>query len=82
PPGSAASGPAEALLHPVMLRGNLLEPLPPVESAREYAREALRKLPGPCRSLFVRDDCYRVEHSAELLALADRVQRGLRSAIR
>lgn len=82
PPGSSAPGMAEALLRPVVLHGNLLEPLPSPASAREHAREALRKLPGPCRSLFAKDNCYRVEHSAELLSLAERVRRDLRGVVR
>jgi nicotinate phosphoribosyltransferase len=80
PQGSTAEFEAEALLRPVMLHGNLLDPLPSADKAREHARESLLKLPSPCRSLFAQDACYRIEHSAELLALAGRVRRDLRSA--
>ena len=74
PPGAKAAEWAEALLRPVVLNGNLLQALPPASAARDLARESLRKLPGPCRSLFAQEVGYRVEYSRELTALAERVR--------
>lgn len=74
------SAPTEALLRPVMRHGELLEPPASAQSARDHAGASLGKLPGPCRSLFGREDCYRVEYSPELLAMADRVRGQLRRA--
>ncbi|MGH7248304.1 MAG: nicotinate phosphoribosyltransferase, partial [Pseudomonadota bacterium] len=74
----SAGGGAEALLHPVILGGRLLERLSSAQAAREHARQSLARLPGPCRSLFARENCYRVEYSRDLLALQARVRGGLR----
>jgi nicotinate phosphoribosyltransferase len=73
----AGSQPAEALLRPVMLGGQLLEPLPTVEQARNHAAEYLSRLPAACHSLFERPDAWRVDLSAELEALSENVQKGI-----
>jgi len=71
PPGSA---PAEALLRPVILGGELVEPLPSAEEARRHATEQLARLPGPCHSLFEGENAWRVDISAELENLYERVR--------
>ena len=65
---------ARALLRPVLLGGKLVEPLPAVTAARQYAAESIQRLPTAIRSLFDTDQKYRVEHSAELVALYEKVQ--------
>jgi nicotinate phosphoribosyltransferase len=72
-PGDA-DGEARALLRPVLLGGKLVEPLPEVTAARKYAAESIQSLPTAIRSLFDTDQKYRVEHSAELMALYEKVQ--------
>jgi nicotinate phosphoribosyltransferase len=74
PPGSE---PAEALLRPVILNGQLVEPLPTAAQARAHAAECLARLPAPCHSLFEGAACWRVEISAELECLAARVRTGV-----
>ncbi len=73
PPGSA---PAEALLRPVIIDGQLVEPLPTAAEARAHAAECLARLPAPCHSLFEGEPCWRVDISAELECLAARVRTG------
>jgi nicotinate phosphoribosyltransferase len=65
---------ARALLRPVLLGGNLVEPLPSVEAARQHAAESIKRLPTVIRSLFDTDQRYPVEHSRELAALYEKVQ--------
>ncbi len=65
----------EALLHPVILGGRLLEPLPSAAQIRQRAAEWLGKLPSPCHSLF-ESHAWRVEISSELEALHEQVRRG------
>jgi nicotinate phosphoribosyltransferase len=65
---------ARALLRPVMLKGKLVEPLPDLSDARQYAAESIRKLPLATRSLFDTDQKYRVEASTALLSLYEKVQ--------
>jgi nicotinate phosphoribosyltransferase len=74
PPGSP---PAEALLRPVILGGELVEPLPTAEEARRNAAEHLARLPGPCHSLFEGENAWRVDISAELECLYERVRKGV-----
>ncbi|MEO8025424.1 MAG: nicotinate phosphoribosyltransferase [Bryobacteraceae bacterium] len=71
------SEPCEALLRPVILGGQLIEPLPTLDESRAYAAKALASLPAPCLSLFDHEDPYRVEYSKDLMALAETVRRGL-----
>jgi nicotinate phosphoribosyltransferase len=66
---------AKALLRPVLLKGQLVEPLPDVKAARRHALESIQKLPLATRSLFATEQKYRVEYSRELMALYDRVQK-------
>ncbi len=65
---------AKALLRPVVLGGELIEPLPAATVARDYAAESIKKLPTAVRSLFDTGQEYRVEQSHELLALYEKVQ--------
>ncbi|HEY1759934.1 MAG TPA: nicotinate phosphoribosyltransferase [Bryobacteraceae bacterium] len=64
----------EALLHPVILGGRLLEPLPSAAHIRRHASECLAKLPIPCHSLF-ESQAWRVLISSELQALHEEVRR-------
>jgi len=65
---------ARALLRPVLVGGKLVEPLPEVTAARDYAAESIQRLPTAIRSLFDTDQQYRVDHSAALVALYEKVQ--------
>lgn len=67
-------GEAKALLRPVLLGGQLVEPLPKISAIREYAAESIKRLPTVIRSLFDTDQHYRVEHSPELMALYEKVR--------
>jgi nicotinate phosphoribosyltransferase len=68
---------SEALLRPVMLNGQLLEPLPSAAEAREHAATCLAKLPAPCHSLFERPDAWHVDLSPELEGLYEKVRKGI-----
>ncbi len=68
--------PAEALLRPVILNGKLIEPLPTAAQARAHAAESIAKLPNASRSLFHRD-AWKVELSAELQCLTEKVSQGV-----
>ncbi len=59
------AGGAIALQQPVILQGNLIQPLPTVEQARERARKMLAALPVATRGLDP-DESFPVFHSAEL----------------
>ncbi len=67
--GSEDGPDPRALLHPVILGGRLVEPLPDPATARDYALECLKRLPTYSRSLFDSDQKYPVEYSPELQAL-------------
>ena len=69
--------PSEALMRPVMLGGELVEPLPTATEAREQAAKALTRLPAPCHSLFERPGCWPVELSPELEGLYEKVRKGI-----
>jgi nicotinate phosphoribosyltransferase len=69
--------PAEALLHPVIIGGQLVETLRSSAEIRAHAAESLGRLPGPCHSLFSAEGCWRVEISAELDCLYERVRKGV-----
>jgi nicotinate phosphoribosyltransferase len=73
---------SEALLRPVVLNGSLVEPLPSAAEARDYASQAIRRLPAPCHTVFEREPVWRVEYSQELLAALEEVKvaRGKASA--
>jgi nicotinate phosphoribosyltransferase len=66
---------AEALLRPVMLYGEIVEPLPDVDKVRRHAAESMALLPAPCHSLF-ESHAWRVELSAELRHLDEQVRAG------
>ncbi|MBI2680059.1 MAG: nicotinate phosphoribosyltransferase [Candidatus Solibacter usitatus] len=74
--GECCGGGAEALLRPVILAGELVEPLPTLVDARKRAAECLAKLPPALRSLEVVEP-FRVEHSAELIALTEQTSRNM-----
>lgn len=65
---------AKALLRPVMLGGQLIEPLPTAKAARGYAADCIKRLPTAIRSLFDTGQEYRVDQSHELLTLYEKVQ--------
>ncbi len=67
--GECLGGTCEALLRPVIIQGELVEPLPDAAQARNYATAALGKLPAPCVSLFEGKDDWRVDLSPELALL-------------
>lgn len=67
------SGGAKALQQPVILQGNLIQILPTLEAAREWARKMLAELPDPVRSLDP-DTSFEVHRSAELEALIRRTR--------
>lgn len=64
----------EALLRPVVLNGQIVEPIPTAAEARDYAMEAIRALPAPCHSVFEREAVWRVEYSRELLAMFEDIR--------
>ncbi|MDX1980190.1 MAG: nicotinate phosphoribosyltransferase [Bryobacteraceae bacterium] len=70
PPGAR---PAEVLLRPVILGGELVDTLPSATEARERALSLIARLPVALRSLYTAEHPWRVEYSAELLALRDKV---------
>lgn len=75
-PGSAPgvlAADIEALLHPVILGGRLMEPMPTAAEARAHAAASLAKLPSPCHSLF-ETHSWPVELSSELEFLHERVK--------
>ncbi len=74
--GECKAGDAEALLRPVILGGELVEPLPSVADARRRATESLAKLPADLRRL---DNPVprRVEYSAELTTLMEQTRRNM-----
>jgi nicotinate phosphoribosyltransferase len=74
---SECSDASEALLRPVMLGGQLVEPLPTAEEARTYAAASLSRLPAACHSLFERPDAWRVDLSPELEGLYEKVRKGI-----
>ena len=73
---SGECGRGEALLRPVILKGQLVEPLPGVEEARRRAAELLEKLPPALRQLEVGEP-WPVIFSRELRELCDQTRRNL-----
>ncbi len=73
-PNCPSDEPVEALLRPVMLKGQLVEPLPGLEEARTRAAAALARLPESCRRL-EDPEPYRIEYTPALLELAEEVRR-------
>jgi nicotinate phosphoribosyltransferase len=73
---SGECGRGEALLRPVILGGELIEPLPTLDEARCRAAESLRKLPAALRSLDAAEP-WPVIYSRELRALIEQTRRNL-----
>jgi nicotinate phosphoribosyltransferase len=73
---SGECGRGEALLRPVILGGQLVEPLPSLEQARKRAAESLCKLPAGLRQLEPGEP-WPVVYSKELKALAERTRLNL-----
>ncbi|MEQ1945859.1 MAG: nicotinate phosphoribosyltransferase [Bryobacteraceae bacterium] len=65
----------EALQRPVILGGQLLEPLPTAAQARVNAAARLAKLPAPCHSLFTVEGAWKVDLSPELVRLTEDVRK-------
>lgn len=60
----------DPLLRPVVMRGELVEPLPSAVEIQSYAKSAISAIPGDLRSL-TSEAAYRVEVSPRLLDLAE-----------
>jgi nicotinate phosphoribosyltransferase len=73
---SGECGSGEALQRPVILNGELVEPLPSLDQARTRAAESLAKLPPALRELEVGEP-WPVIHSRELRELIDRTRHNL-----
>ena len=63
-----------ALLQPVILNGELVDPLPDAKTARDYAGQAIRRLPTPLRTAFEREGAWRVEYRLELKRVLEQVR--------
>jgi hypothetical protein len=64
----SCGGGAEALLRPLMLQGEMVDPpVPDASAARERVRECLEKLPPHLLSLDETDKPWKIELSEELL---------------
>jgi len=75
---SGECGAGEALLRPVILGGNLIEPLPTLEQSRQRATESLANLPDPWRGLDACDP-WPVIQTRELRELIGRTRANLRA---
>ncbi|HWB96082.1 MAG TPA: hypothetical protein VG672_05255, partial [Bryobacteraceae bacterium] len=73
---SGECGTGEALLRPVILGGQLVEPLPGLDAARERARRSLQHFPASLRDLDS-TEVWPVRQSDDLLALVERTRRNL-----
>ena len=73
---SGECGKGEALMKPVILGGNLVEPLPELGQARQRAASALAKLPPALRQLEVGEP-WPVIYSRELRDLIERTRQNL-----
>jgi nicotinate phosphoribosyltransferase len=71
---SGECGNGEALLRPILLGGQLIEPLPTLEQARQRAAESIAKLPERLRQLEVADEPWTVIHSRELRELTEQTR--------
>ncbi len=61
----------EPLLRPVIMQGELIESLPPLQKSREHARQAIAALPERLHSLSPISTPYEVKISKNLLAMAE-----------
>jgi nicotinate phosphoribosyltransferase len=68
----------EALLEPVILHGELVQPLSSPRQAQEHARRSLERLPKKLRSVFECDPPWPVEISPELQRLTNEVRQAAR----
>jgi nicotinate phosphoribosyltransferase len=68
----------EALLRPVIFRGELLQPLPTAAEARALAAASIQALPRKLRSLFEVDPPWPVEQTPALRALTEEVRKETR----
>lgn len=68
-PVPRGSGDPQVLLRPVILKGELLEPLPNAHEARNHCRESLKPFPSLVKTLFTRENAWKVEYSRELTKL-------------
>jgi nicotinate phosphoribosyltransferase len=73
---SGECGSGEALLRPVLVNGELVEPLPTLEQARQRAAAMIAKLPEPLRGLDPAEP-WPVIYSRELRELTDRTRHNL-----
>lgn len=73
-PMPRGAGDPAALLRPVIIQGKLVEPLPTLSEARAHCRRSLEPFPSKVKTLFTREDGWRVEYSNELRALAEDVR--------
>lgn len=69
----------EALLKPLIIQGQLVDPLPDEHAIREYAAERIALIPKALRSLYAPEELppWRVEKSEELKKLDEQVRRSL-----
>jgi len=74
---SGECGKGEALMRPILLGGNLIEPLPTLEQSRERAAACIAKLPESLRQLEVADP-WPVIHSRELRELIGQTSSNLK----
>jgi nicotinate phosphoribosyltransferase len=65
----------EALARPVIVRGELVEPLPALAESRAYAAASLARLPAGLLSVFEAKESWPVRLSPELAALDQHVSR-------
>ena len=75
---SGECGKGEALMRPVIIGGNLIEPLPSIELARQRAADSLAKLPDPLRGLEAAAEPWPVILSRELRELIGQTGSNLR----
>ncbi len=73
-PEPQGTGDPEALLRPVILKGELVAGLPSVHEARLHRERSLKKFPSAVLSLFTREDAWPVDYSRKLIGLADKTR--------
>jgi len=73
---SGECGKGKALLQPIILGGNLIEPLPSLDQARQYTADAVAALPAALRQLEVAEP-RPIVHSRELRDLVERTRNNL-----
>jgi nicotinate phosphoribosyltransferase len=72
--------PSTALLRPIILNGELLQPLPSARQARDHARACIAALPPACLSLHEEEQPWPVDPSSELLALYNKVRHSVEAS--